>query len=90
MLVARRKNKLLVFKPPFIVLLAVFFWFAIAQVFNPHSPTIFFGLLGMKTYFYYVPLMYAGYAVLRNDEDLRKVLILNMWIGIVVAGLGVW
>jgi hypothetical protein len=89
MLLARRKNQLLVFKPPFKFWLAIFFWMALAQVFNPHSPTFFFGLLGMKTYFYYVPLMYAGYALLRTEADLHKVLILNMWIAIVVAGLGV-
>jgi hypothetical protein len=88
MLLARRKNQLLTFRPPFIFWLAIFFWLATAQVFNPHSPTIFFGLLGMKTYFYYVPLMFAGYALLRTEDDLRKVLMLNMWIAIVVAGLG--
>ena len=42
----------------------------------------------MKTYFYYAPLMFAGYALLRTQEDLRKILMLNMWIAIVVAGLG--
>jgi len=89
MLLARRKNQLLTFRPPFIVGLAIFFWVATAQVFNPHSPSIFFGLLGMKTYFFYVPMMFAGYALLRTEEDLRKVLMLNMWIAIVVAGLGV-
>jgi hypothetical protein len=89
MLLARRKNQLLTFKPPFIVWLAIFFWLAVAQVFNPHSPSIFFGLLGMKTYFYYVPLMFAGYALIRREEDLHKILMLNMWIAIVVAGLGV-
>jgi hypothetical protein len=89
MLLARRKNQLLTFKPPFIFWLAIFFWLGVAQVFNPHSPSIFFGLLGIKTYFYYVPLMFAGYALLRTEEDLHKVLMLNMWIAIVVAGLGV-
>src|SRR6202451_4267452 len=89
MLRARRKNQLLVFKPPFTFWLAIFFWVGLAQVFNPHSPSFFFGLLGMKTYFYYIPLMYAGYALLRTEEDLHKVLMLNMWIAIVVAGLGV-
>nr|HEV7955255.1 hypothetical protein [Candidatus Acidoferrales bacterium] len=89
MLLARRRNQILVFKPPFMFWLAVFFWMALVQVFNPHSPTFFFGLLGMKTYFYYVPLMYAGYALLRTEEDLHKVLMLNMWIAIVVAGFGV-
>jgi len=89
MFLARRKNQLLTFKPPFIFWLAIFFWLAVAQMFNPHSPSIFFGLLGIKTYFYYVPLMFAGFALLRTEEDLRKVLMLNMWIAIVVAGLGV-
>jgi hypothetical protein len=89
MLLARRKNQLLTFRPPFIFWLAMFFWLGVAQVFNPNSPSFFFGLLGMKTYFYYVPMMFAGYALLRTEEDLRKVLMLNMWIAIVVAGLGV-
>ena len=89
MLVAKRKHQLLTFRPPFIFWLAIFFWLAVAQVFNPASPSIFFGLLGMKTYFYYAPLMFAGYALLRTEEDLRKILMLNMWIAIVVAGLGV-
>lgn len=89
MWIARRKNQLLTFKPPFIFWLAIFFWLGVAQVFNPHSPSIFFGLLGIKTYFFYIPLMFAGYALLRTEEDLRKILMLNMWIAIVVAGLGV-
>jgi hypothetical protein len=89
MLLARRKNQLLVFKPPFMFWLAIFFWLSVAQVFNPHSPSIVFGLLGIKTYFYYVPLMFAGYALLRTEDDLRKILLLNMWIAIIVAGLGV-
>ena len=89
MWLARRKNELLIFKPRFIVPLAIFFWLAVAQVFNPYSPHVMFGLLGLKTYFYYIPLMYAGYALLRTEDGLHKILMLNMWIGIVVAGLGV-
>src|ERR1039458_2177270 len=88
MLLARRKNQLLIFKPPFMLWLAVFFWMGVIQVFNPNSPSIFYGLLGIKTYFYYVPLMFAGYALVRDEDDLRKILMLNMWIAIVVAGLG--
>ncbi len=43
----------------------------------------------MKTYFYYAGLMYAGYALLRTEADLYKILMLNMWIAIVVGGLGI-
>jgi hypothetical protein len=89
MLIALRQRRLLLFKPPFLFWLAVFFWVGVVQLFNPNSPSIFYGLLGIKTYFYYVPLMFAGYALLRSEADLHKILILNMWIALVVAGLGV-
>src|ERR1017187_7130107 len=89
MLLARRRNRLPIFKPPFMFWLAVFFWMGAVQIFNPNSPSLFYGLLGMKTYFYYIPLMFAGYALVRTEEDLRRILMLNMWIAIVVAGLGV-
>lgn len=88
MLVAMRKGKLLTFKPPFLIWLGIFFWMAALQVLNPNSPSVFYGLLGMKTYFYYVPLMFAGYAILRVEADLYKLLMLNMWIALFVSGLG--
>ncbi len=88
MLEARRRGKLLTFKPPFMIWLGLFFWMAAIQVMNPHSPSVFFGLLGMKTYFYYVPLMFAGYAILRTEADLYKILMMNMWIALIVSGFG--
>lgn len=89
MLIAARRRRLLLFKPPFLFWLAIFFWVGVVQVFNPSSPSIFYGLLGIKTYFYYVPLMFAGYALLRSEADLYKILMLNMWIALLVGGLGV-
>jgi len=89
MFVAYRRRKLLTFRPPFLFWLGIFFWVAALQVFNPNSPSIFYGLFGMKTYFFYFPLIFAGYAILRNETDLYKLLTLNMWIALVVAGLGV-
>lgn len=88
MMVAYRRRQLLTFRPPFMIFLGIFFWMAAMQVLNPNSPSIFFGILGMKTYFYYIPLMFAGYAMLRNEEDLHKILMLNMWIGLIVSGFG--
>ncbi len=90
MFVAYRRHKLLTFKPPFLFWLAIFFWFGALQMFNPNSPHILFGIFGMKTYFFYVPLLFAGYAILRTETDLYKVLTLNMWIALFVAGLGVF
>jgi len=85
---AYRRGRLLTFKPPFMFWLGIFIWMAALQVMNPNSPTWLYGLLGMKTYFYYVPLMFAGYAILRTDADLHKLLMLNMWIALIVSGFG--
>jgi hypothetical protein len=90
MFVAYRRKKLLTFKPPFLFWLGIFFWLGAASVFNPNSPHVVYGIFGMKTYFFYVPLLFAGYAILRDETDLRKVLTLNMWIALIVAGLGVF
>src|SRR5580658_4736202 len=46
------------FRPPFKYALSLFFILSVVQVFNPNSPSIFYGLMGMKLYFYYVPLMF--------------------------------
>jgi hypothetical protein len=48
-----------------------------------------YGLLGFKTYFYYIPLMYVGYALIRGDEDLRKFLVVNAALGGLIAALGI-
>jgi hypothetical protein len=89
MFVAYRRKNLLTFKPPFLFWLGIFFWLGTMQMFNPNSPSVFYGIFGMKTYFFYAPLLFAGYAILRTEADLQKVLTLNMWIAVIVAGLGV-
>src|SRR6266853_1764225 len=87
--VARRKRLVDVFKAPFLLPLGVFFWFAVIQVFNTWSPNILYGLLGLKLYFYYAPLMLLGYAMLERPGDLERVLLVNIVAGIVIAALGV-
>jgi hypothetical protein len=89
MFVAYRRKKLLTFKPPFLFWFGIFFWFAAMQMFNPNSPHIAYGIFGMKTYFFYFPLIFAGYAILRNENDLQKVLTLNMWIALIVSAMGI-
>src|SRR6266852_6204265 len=70
----RRKDpRLQTFRPPFLGILLAFVWFGAMQVFNPASTHIFYGLLGMKLYFYYVPLMFVGYALITSESELRKV-----------------
>ena len=77
------------FRPPFLLFLGLFFWFAFLQVFNPNSPGVLYGLLGMKTDFYYLPLMFVAYGLIQTDQDLRKFLIVNIVVAGVIGGLGV-
>ncbi len=77
------------FKPPFLLFLSFFVWLGLLQIFNPYSPHILYGLLGFKLYFFYVPLVYVGYALIRDDEDLRKFLVANLVLAAVIAGLGI-
>jgi hypothetical protein len=76
-------------KAPFLLYLSFFFLLGALQVFNPNSPHILYGLLGFKTYFYYIPFMYVGYALIRHDEDLRKFLALNAALSGFIAALGI-
>jgi hypothetical protein len=72
-----------------LLFLSFFFWLGVLQVFNQNSPHILYGLLGFKVYFYYIPLMYVGYALIRSDEDLRKFLVLNVAFSGFIAALGI-
>jgi hypothetical protein len=86
---AKRRRQVDVAKFPFLVPLEIFFGVALIQVFNPISPNILYGLLGMKIYFYYAPLMFLGYAMLQRPKDLEQLLLVCMGAGIVIAGLGI-
>jgi len=85
----RRQKQTVVFRPPFLVPLLIFFWFAAAQVFNPGSTSVFYGLLGLKLYFLYVPLMYLGYALIDTEADLRKFFMFNALLIFAVSALGI-
>ena len=86
---AKRRREVEIFKPPFLVPLAVFAALAFIEVFNTFSPNVMYGLLGMKLYFYYVPLMYLGYAMLRRPADLDQLLKVSLIVGIVISALGI-
>jgi hypothetical protein len=77
------------FKVPFKFAFGLFFLLGLAQVFNPGAPSILYGLLGLKVYFYYVPLMFVGYAMLRTERDLHRFLVATMGLAAPVALLGV-
>jgi len=77
------------FRPPFLLFLSLFFWLGVLQTFNQNSPSIWYGLLGLKVYFYYTPLVFVGYALVRSDEDLRKFLVANAALAGIVGAIGV-
>lgn len=76
------------FRIPFRLPLMVFFWFAFMQVFNPASTSIFYGILGMKIYFLYVPLIYLGYSLVQSEEDLHRFFSFTCVLILAVASLG--
>jgi hypothetical protein len=85
--VRRRREKL--FHPPFLPFLLVFLWLGIVQIFSLNSPHILYGLLGFKLYFYYIPLMYVSYALIRTDEDLRLFLITNVSLAGIISTIAI-
>ena len=84
-----RKGREKTFRPPFLPFLSLFVLLGVIQVFNPNSPSILYGLLGLKTYFYYMPLLFVGYALIRTDADLRKFLVVSAILAGVISILGI-
>lgn len=89
LLIAIRKKHVKVFRPPFLLFLSLFFWLAVLEVFNPYSPSPFYGILGLKIDFFYLPLMFLAYALIRDERDLRRFLIVFMLLAIVISVLGI-
>lgn len=89
LLVAIRRGREKTFRVPFLLPLLLFVWLGAAQIFNQNSPSIVYGLLGFKLYFFYVPLIWVGYALIRDDEDLRKFLVANAALGGLISALAI-
>lgn len=89
LLLTIRRNEVKTFRPPFLLFLTFFFWLAVLQVFNPYSPSPLYGVLGLKVDFFYVPLMFLSYALIRHERDLHRFLLVFMFLAIVISGLGI-
>jgi len=85
----RRKEVKERFKPPFLLPLMVLVWFGFIQIFNPASTSIFYGIMGLKLDFLYIPLMYVGYSLLESEMELRRFLFINLALASVIGGLGI-
>jgi len=86
---AYRRKEITPFRPPFLIPILIFFWFGVMQVFNPASTHLMYGVMGLKLFFYYVPLLYVGYALLNSEEELRQFFFVNMILAVIIVGLGI-
>ena len=89
-LAAVRRREVRVVRPPFFTPLMVFMWFGVLQVFNFASGSVAFGLLGLKLYFYYVPMFFVGYALFESEIDLRRFYSFNALMALAIGGLGIF
>ena len=88
-LAAYRRKESKSFRPPFLIPVLLFVWFGAMQIFNPASTSIWYGLLGVKMFFYYVPLVFIGYSFLNSEVDLRRFFKVNLIFALVVISLGI-
>ncbi len=86
---AYRRKEVISFRPPFLVPVLIFVWFGVMQVFNPASTNLIYGVLGMKLFFYYVPLLFVGYALLNSEAELRQFFFVNMVLALIIISLGI-
>jgi hypothetical protein len=86
---AYRRKEVKSFRPPFLVPLLLLVWFGVIQIFNPASTSVFYGFLGAKIFFYYVPLMFVGYAFLESETDLRRFFTFSLTLSLIIISLGI-
>jgi len=88
-LAAARRKEVAFFRPPFLGPVLIFVWFGLLQVFNPASTSIWYGLMGFKMFFYYVPLVLLGYALINSEAQLRRFFTVNMVLALIIISLGI-
>src|ERR1700730_6847070 len=88
-LAAYRRKEVTSFRPPFLGPVLIFIWFGILQVFNPASTSIWYGLMGFKMFFYYVPLVFLGYALTNSEAQVRRFFTVNMVLALIIISLGI-
>lgn len=84
-----RRNQEKVFRPPFMVPVLLFVWLGVFQVFNPGSTSIWYGILGLKMYFYYIPLVFIGYCLANTEKELQRFFTLNLVLSLLIISLGI-
>src|SRR6266852_394756 len=88
-LAAIRRKEVTSFRPPFLVPVLVFVWFGVLQIFNPASTSIWYGLMGFKIFFYYVPMVFLGYSLINSEAQLRRFFTVNIVLALIIISLGI-
>ncbi len=86
---AYRRKQVTSFRPPFLVPVLLFVWFGVMQVFNPASTHLMYGVMGLKIFFYYIPLLFVGYAFLNSEAELRRFFFVNLILAAIIVSLGI-
>jgi hypothetical protein len=88
-LAAFRRKEVISFRPPFLGPVLIFVWFGLLQVFNPASSSIWYGLMGFKIFYYYIPLVFLGYALINSEAQLRRFFTVNTVLALIIVSLGI-
>jgi hypothetical protein len=88
-LAALRRKEVVTFRPPFLGPVLIFVWFGALQVFNPASTSIWYGLMGFKMFFYYVPMVFLGYGLINSEVQLRRFFTINTVLALIIVSLGI-
>lgn len=84
---ARRQRLLFAGAP--VVLMALFSLLVFAQSLNPSLPNKLVGAIGLKVWLLYVPLYFLGYHLLRDREELGRVLKVMSLTALLPLGIGI-
>ena len=72
LIIAKNKRSFVAWKPPFKTSLLVFGGLCIAQSFNPNLPNLLFAAIGLRSYLWYMALLFLGYYMFLNQKGLIK------------------
>ena len=88
-LAATRRREVVSFRPPFLGPVLIFVWFGVLQIFNPASTSIWYGLMGFKLFFYYIPMVFLGYSLINSEAQLRRFFTVNIILALIIISLGI-
>ena len=69
MLAIKRKG---LWMPPFAITFLLFAAIVVINVLNPLSPEMLFGIIGLRSYLWYVPLLFLGYYMFTTEDQLLR------------------